>query len=164
VKTLLKLVGGLVVVAVVLLLIARVVGFDPGPTRPGLWMTGEVVTEPVTDWTFALKVPGLTGIQTRQPFFPALAHSVLTTRFVYNRRLYLGSGYPAGIKLPDGRHWNSNVMADPTVRIRIGNKLYDKKLVYVSDPIERDEVCKAYGPMFWSPGFFLHLWRVEPLT
>src|SRR5688572_27483075 len=99
-KTVLKIVGGLVAVAVVLLGLARIFGFDPGPTRPGLWMRGEVATEPVTDWTFAQKVPGLTGIQTYQSFAPWLAHSVLATRFVHNGRLYLGSGYPAGIKLP----------------------------------------------------------------
>ena len=163
-KTVLKLIGGFVVVAVLLVVLARMFGFDPGPTRPGLWMRGELITTPVTDWTFATKVPGLTGIQTHQWFFPPLAHSVLTTRFVYNGHLYVGSGYPAGIKLPDGRHWNRNLQSDSRARIRLGHQMYDGKLIYVTDPVEHDEVCKAYGPMFWSPGFYLHLWRFESTT
>ena len=48
------------------------------------------------------------------------------------------------------------------MRIRIGNKLYDRTLVYLSDPVEREDLLRALGPMFWSPGFYLHVWRVEP--
>ena len=161
-KQLALIVGGLVALLVVFVLTARVVGFNPGATSPGLWLRGEVVNEPVTDWSFAAKTPGLTAIETRQWFFPWLAHSVTTGRFHYKDRLYLASGYPAGIELPDGRHWNRNVLADPHVRIRIGGKLYDRTLVYVTDPVEREEFLRAIGPMFWSPGFFLHVWRVEP--
>ena len=32
---------------------ARVFGFDPTPTRPGLWLSGQLVTEPITDWSSA---------------------------------------------------------------------------------------------------------------
>lgn len=154
--------AGVLMGAIVLLLILRVVGFNPGVTAPGLWLRGEVATTPVTDWSLAKEGVGITNIQTRQWFFPALAHSVTAARFVHKGRLYLASGYPAGIKLPDGRHWNRNVLADPHVRIRIGGKLYDQTLVYLSDPLERDEVLRAWGPMMFAPGFFLHLWRVEP--
>jgi hypothetical protein len=161
-KKLLYSIGGVLVAIVVVLLVLRVTGFNAGPTTPGLWLRGEVVTEPITDWTFLTKDRGLTGIQTRQWFLPILAHSVLTTRFVHEGKLYVGSGYPAGVSLPDGRHWNRNVVADPHVRLMMGGKLYDRKLVYVSDEAERDRVMRAYGPMFFAPGFYLHLWRVEP--
>jgi hypothetical protein len=161
-KKLLGVVGVLLGLVVVALLILRVVGFDAGPTYPGLWLTGEVATEPVTDWSFAQKVGGLTGIQTRQWFMPILAHSVMTTRFIHKGRLYLASGYPAGIKLPDGRHWNRNIASDPRVRLKIGDKLYDRTLVYLTDPVEREEVLRAWGQMMYAPGFYLHLWRVEP--
>jgi hypothetical protein len=86
---------------------------------------------------------------------------VLTTRFVHKGRLYLGSGYPAGIKLPEGRHWNRNLQSDTRARIRISGKLYDGNLVYVTDSVEREEIWREYGPMFWAPGFYLHLWRFE---
>jgi hypothetical protein len=163
-KVLGGLVGGLAVIALVLLGIARVVGFDPGITHPGLWVRGEVVTTPVTDWTFAKKVPGPTAVQTRDSLIPGMAFSVTTSRFVHDGHLYVGSGYPTGIKMPTGRHWNKNILADPVVRIRIGDKLYDGTLVYVSDPLEHDAVLKEYGPQMWAPGFFFHMWRLEPLT
>jgi hypothetical protein len=163
-KTLAWMIGIVVVCLVVAVLGARVFGFNPGPTRPGMWLTGEVVNEPVTDWSFAEKVRGLTAIETRQWFLPMLAHSVTTGRFHNKGRLYFASGYPAGIKLPEGRHWNRNVQSDPHVRIRIGDKLYDGTLVYLTDPVEREDLLRAIGPMFWSPGFFLHVWRFEQGT
>ena len=155
--------GSVVAVLLVLVLLARVVGFNPGLTRPGMWLSGELNTEPVTDWSFAAG-PGLTMLQTRQWFFPWLAHSVTIARFHYQDRLYVGSAYPAGIQMPNGRHWNRNVLADPRVRINIDGTLYDQRLVYVTDTDERDAVHRALGQMFWSPGLLLHLWRVEPLT
>jgi hypothetical protein len=161
-KKLLAVVGVLAGAAALFLVYARVFGFDPGATAPGLWLKGEVVKESVKDWSFAAKTPGLTGIETRQWFLPAIAHSVTATRFHHKGRLYLGSGYPAGIQLPNGRHWNKNLMEHPEVRVRIGGKIYEGTAVYVTDQAEREEIWKAYGPMFWAPGFFLHLWRVEP--
>ena len=162
-KKLLWIAGSVGGVLVLLLLTLRVVGFNPGATSPGLWLTGELVTSPVTEWSFANNVGGLTAVQTRQWFLPALAHSVTITRLVRDGRLYLASGYPAGIELPEGRHWNRNVVNDPRVRIRIGDKLYDRTLVYITDPAELDDVLRAWGPMMFAPGFYLHLWRVEPL-
>lgn len=165
-KLVLTAAGALVAVVAVFLLGARIFGFDPGATAPGLWLRGEVAEEPVTDWSFAdtgfLPSAGLVAVETRQWFAPFIAHSVTTGRFHYEDRLYLASGYPAGIELPNGRHWNRNVLARPSaVRLRIDGTLYDVALTYVTDPIEREEVLRHLGPSFWSPGFFLHLWRVE---
>jgi hypothetical protein len=158
----LTIIGILFGVVVLLLVILRIVGLDPGTTRPGMWLTGELVTKPISDWTFAAKERNF-AVQTRQWFLPILAHSVTATRWHYDGKLYAASLYPAGVKLPDGRHWNRNVLADPRVRIKIGNKLYDRKLVYVTDPAERDPVYRLAGAIHFAPGFFLHLWRVEPL-
>ena len=156
--------GGVVSGLVVLLLVLRVVGFNPGVTSPGLWITGKLVTTPVTDWSFADEIGGLTAVQTRQWFLPILAHSVTTARQVHRGRLYLFSMYPAGVPFPEGRHWNRNVISDPGVRIGIGGKLYDRTLVYLTDPVEREEVLRARGQRAFAPGMYLHLWRVEPLA
>ena len=43
-------VGAIVAVLVVALVVLRVAGLDPNERRAGLWLTGEVVTTPVTDW------------------------------------------------------------------------------------------------------------------
>ena len=164
----LKVLGGTIValalVAVVLLGLARIFGFDPGQYRPGLWLKGEVVTTPVTDWTFAKKARGLTGIQTRDRFIPGLAFSIHGSRFIHNGVMYIGSGYPTGKKMPSERYWNKNIIADPHVRIRIAGKLYDGRLTYLTDPALHDEICKEYGSNLWMPGFYIHLWRFDHLA
>lgn len=166
-KKLLMTVGGLVFLLVLFVVTARAVGIDPGSTRPGMWLSGTVVTEPVTDWSFAEKAPprGMTDLETRQWFLPALAHSVRISRFHNKGKLYILSAYPAGIKLPDGRHWNRNVLADPNVRVRIGGKLYDRKMVFVSDNrAEYDDLMRSAGSLFWSPGMHFEVWRLDPPT
>ncbi len=153
-------VGSLVVALLVFLGYARVFGFNPGRTAPGLWMSGEAAEAPA-NWD-ALDTPGLTGIETRQWFASWLPHSVTATRFHVDGKLYLGSGYPAGIKLPNGRHWNRNLLANPYVRVRISGKIYEGHATYLEDGPERQALIRKYGPMFWSPGFYLHVWRVDP--
>lgn len=159
----LLLVVGVFVVALLLFLgYARVFGFNPSAVAPGLWVKGEEVTDRITDWSFGASVKGLTAVETRQWFAPFIAHSVTTTRFHFKDQMYLASGYPAGIKIPDGRHWNRNVLADPHIRVRLGNKIYPVKLRYVEDGPKRQELLTAFGQMFFAPGFFLHVWQVEP--
>ena len=161
-KKLLAALGVTIGAVLLLLVILRIVGFNPGLTSPGLWLTGDLVTEPITDWSFAAKERGF-AIESRQWFLPMLAHSVTATRWHHKGNLYVASLYPAGVRLPDGRHWNRNILADPRVRLRIGNTLYDRKLVYVTDDVERDGVYRLAGPIHFAPGFRLHLWRVVPL-
>lgn len=124
-----KIAAGVLACLVLALVILRVVGLDPQDRYPGLWLRGELVTTPVTDWTFVENAPGLIGIQTREWFLPILAHSVNTGKYVYKGELYINSAYVAGQQFPYGRHWNRNVMRDPHVRLKIGNK------VVRSDPL-----------------------------
>ena len=165
-KLALGVVGGVCAVLLLFLIYARIFGYDPGLYRPGLWLKGQVVTEPVTDWSFARRVRNA-AIQTHQSFFPLLAHSVTTALFHYKEQLYFISVYPAGLTLPSGRRWNENVKADSRVRIRLvgSDRLYDGNLVYVSDPAERDAVFyKQPGAGSYSlPGMYIHLWRFVPL-
>jgi len=50
--------GSIVAVCLLVALLAlRIVGLDPRERRPGLWLTGEVVTAPVTDWSFTDRYP-----------------------------------------------------------------------------------------------------------
>ena len=157
-------VAGLVLLLVAAVGLARIIGFDPGQFRPGLWMRGEVVTEKVTDWDFARKARGLTGIETKDRFIPGLVFSINGSRFIHKGVMYIGSGYPTGKKMPDERYWNKNIMADPRVRIRIAGKLYDGKLTYLSDPALHDEICREFGTNLWMPGFYIHLWRFDHLA
>ena len=57
-KRALGLVGiGVVVVLVVALVTLRFTGLDPDERRPGLWLRGERVSAPVSDWAFTDRYP-----------------------------------------------------------------------------------------------------------
>jgi hypothetical protein len=135
-KTLLKIVGAILVCLVVVLVVLRITGLDPHDRTPGLWLTGNLVTTPVTDWTFTDGVPNI-KLQTQTWYL--LPHSVTINCLAYKGQLYVSSVYPAGTP----RSWNDNVMRDPHVRIKIGDKVYDRALLLVTDPAERDGVLQA---------------------
>jgi len=161
VKTLLKFVGVILLGLVVLVAVARVTGFEPSARRPGLWLKGELVTTPVTDWSFTDKVQNV-KIQTNSRYL--LPHSVTINCVSYKGQLYLDSFYAAGLTYPHGRSWNENVARDPHVRIKIGNQLYDRTLALVTDPVERDAVNEAkfrkYPDLKLPPGGTIVLFRV----
>ena len=160
-KTLLKFVGVILVGLVMLLAVARVTGFKPSARRPGLWLKGELVTTPVTDWSFTDKIQNV-KIQTNTWYL--LPHSVTINCVSYKGQLYLDSFYAAGLTYPHGRSWNENVARDPHVRIKIGNQLYDRTLALVTDPVERDAVNEAkfrkYPDLKLPPGGTIVLFRV----
>ena len=56
-KTLWKIVGGILVCLVLALLVLRVTGLEPHERIPGLWLKGDLVTTPVDDWSFTDKIP-----------------------------------------------------------------------------------------------------------
>ena len=136
-KTVLKIVGGIVVCLLVALIVLRITGLEPHNTRPGLWLKGDVVTTPVTDWSFTDKYRTL-KLQTNSWY--GLPHSVTITCTAYNRQLYIDSVYGDGGDYPHGRRWNDNVARDPHVRIKVGNQLYDRTLVPVTDPAEIEAI------------------------
>lgn len=106
--------------------------------RPGLWLTGEVVRTPVTDWSFVDKVehPGRSIntvlVESRTPYF--IPHSVRTMPFLRNGVLYIRSHQDRmDLQFPNDKSWTSNVARDPRVRIKIGDKLYEATMVLVAD-------------------------------
>ena len=135
-KMLLKIAGGILVCLALLLVVLRITGLNPQGNIPGLWLTGDLVTTPVTDWSFLDKVPNI-KIQTQSLFL--LPHSVTINCLAYNGQFYVSSTRPAG----ERRSWDENVMRDPHVRIKIGDKLYDRTLVLVTDPAEKDAVVQV---------------------
>src|ERR1700761_6816692 len=136
-----KIVGSTVIVLAAVLLVLSVTGFEPKdcpPTdrsfsckMPGLWLKGEPVTTPVTDWSFTDQIPQI-KIQTETPFL--LPHSVTIWCAVYNGNLYVTSYR--------GRQWVENIVRDPQVRLKIGDKVFDRTLSIVDDPAEKAAVLQ----------------------
>ena len=164
-RILLKTVGVIVVCIVVLLVVFRITGLNPSQRRPGLWLTGELVTTPVADWSFTDQVPNL-KIQTNTWY--GIPHSVTINCVSYKGQLYLDSFYAAGLTYPHGRSWNENVARDPHVRLKIGDKLYDRTLVLVTDPAETAAVNaakeKKYPTLKLPPGGTIVLFHVVDNT
>jgi hypothetical protein len=156
-KTLLKTVGVILLCLIVLLVVLRITGFGPHDRIPGLWLKGDVVTTPVTDWSFTDKIP-VVQIQTQTWYL--LPHSVNINCLDYNGQLYLVSVYPAGTT----HTWNDNVMRDPHVRLKIGDQIYDRTLSLVADQAEQEGVLetrhKKYPQLRIPPNPTIHVFHV----
>ena len=160
-KTLLKVVGVILVCLFLLLVVARISGLEPTTSRPGLWLKGDLVTTPVADWSFTDQIQNV-EIQTNSRYL--LPHSVTIDCVSNKGQLYLFSFYAAGLTYPHGRRWNENVARDPHVRIKIADKLYDRTLVLATDPAEQEAVheatLKKYADLKLPPGGMIVLFHV----
>ena len=140
-KRLLVVVGSILVVGLILaIVVLRVVGLDPKERRPGLWLSGSVVTAPVTDWSFTDKYPTI-SVETRTWY--GIPHSVTTSCVSHDGRLYLTSVYREGAQFPGDKFWNRNMARDPRVRLKIGDQLYDRTLSVVTDAAERQAILQS---------------------
>jgi hypothetical protein len=152
-KTIAKVAGiALLLIVGGALVSLRLLGYEPSDQRPGLWLTGERVTEPVTDWAFTedhLEI----FVQTRTPYL--IPHSITTYCAFYDGDLYLFSAYYQGGVFPEERGWNRNVMRDPRVRLKIGDRVFDQTVSHVTDAETREAVhasAVAKYRQWTSPG------------
>jgi len=156
-KRLLKSLGIIVVCLILILIVLRITGFGPHARTPGLWLKGNVVATPVTDWSFTDKIP-VVQLQTETSYM--LPHSVNINCLNYNGELYLVSVYPAGT----AHTWNDNVMRDPHVRLKIGDDIYDRTVALVTDPAEQEGVLQArhnkYPQLKVPPNSTIHVFHV----
>ena len=142
------------------LLILRVTGLDPEymdytteeynqrgrMTLPGLWLSGEVVREPVTDWSWVSDVShpqrGNTIMLETRTWY-GIPYSVTIQPTPRGDRLYIGgSARDARLEreFPDYKQWWANVERDPRVRLKINGKIYEMTAALVSDPVELAEI------------------------
>ena len=154
---------GILVVLAVTLTSLRIFGFEPSDLRPGLWVTGELITEPVSDWSFTNQL-GEIFVQTNTRY--GIPHSVTVYCAEYAGDFYLFSAYYGGGNFPDMRSWNQNVLRDPRVRLKIGDRLFDQTLSHVDNESIRAPVHQAFVdkyPEWTSPGIEnVHIFLVEP--
>ena len=120
----------MVLVVVLVLVILRVTGLNPRGARSGFWLSGNLITVPVTDWSFADSYPTI-EVQTKTRYL--IPHSVTIWCVSYEKNLYLQAF---------GRTWKQNVARDPHVRIKIGNQLYDETVTPITDTSEFSGVAQ----------------------
>jgi hypothetical protein len=154
-RTFLRTLGVIVVCLILVLVVLSITGWGPHNRTPGLWLKGNVVTTPVTDWSFTDSIP-VVQLQTRSWYL--LPHSVNINCLNYNGQLYLVSVFPASA-------WNANVQRDPHVRLKIGDNVYERTVMLVTDPAEQQGVMEArhakYPQLKVPPGAAVHIFHVE---
>ena len=122
---------------------------DPQDRRPGLWLSGEVVEGEVDDWSFSEAFAEI-AVETRTWY--GIPHSVTTVCAARGEHLYVPSLYREGGSFPDARFWNLNVVRDPRVRVRIGERIYERRAVRVEAAGEMGRILEAFAAKypFWQ--------------
>ena len=88
----------------------------------GRQLTGTVVSQPVTDWSFSDEHQ-LIAIETR----PAAPHSVTAVCFTHEGALYVPAQGGAA------KSWPHYAVSDPRVRVKIGDDIYPATATRVTD-------------------------------
>jgi hypothetical protein len=117
---------------VTLLVLTATGCLDPKDRRPGLGLSGEVVSDAISDWSFSDDHPEI-FLETKTWYM--IPHSVTTVCAAVGDKLYVPTLYYQGGEWPD-KVWNANVEADPRVRLQIGDKIYEREARVVEDPAE----------------------------
>ena len=96
----------------------------PSDERPGLRLPGEVHPQAVESWAFT-EESGEIFIETVTSYW--IPHSVTAWCVTVGNELYVYAEYA------DKKRWVANVARNPNVRLKINGKVYEQKLVPVTD-------------------------------
>ena len=115
-------------------------------TLPGLWLSGEVVKEPIENWDWVLDVAhperGNTIMVETQTWY-GIPYSVTILPTPRGDKLYIGgSARDARLEqdFPNYKQWWANVERDPRVKLKIDGKIYEMTAVLINDPVELSEI------------------------
>jgi hypothetical protein len=143
----------------------------------GFWVTGNPVTAPVADWSFTDAIQSVL-VETRTWYL--IRHVVRTFIARNDAQLYLFSEYfpPAPGQpdlrddFPQARFWNSMVVRDPRIRVKIGNRVFQMRAYPITSENERAAALQAFFTKYpdvrkqqalpESRRPRLHFFRLEP--
>ena len=97
---------------------------EPSDERTGFGLSGEVHQQAVEDWSFTEDTDEI-FIETVTSYW--IPHSVTIWCVTVGNELYVAADDA------DKKSWVANVARDPNVRLKIGDKVYEQKLVPVTD-------------------------------
>ncbi|TDJ22413.1 MAG: DUF385 domain-containing protein [Gammaproteobacteria bacterium] len=110
---------------------------EPQDRRPGLWLSGQAAGAPA-DWTF-VNEPREVFLETH-PWY-GIPHSVTVVVAEANGKVFVPSIYDEDLPFPGTKRWNTNIAADPNVRLKVGDAIYEM----TARPAANDEE--------WQEGF-----------
>ena len=141
-KLALKIVAGIVACLVLALMVLSVTGLEPQGDRPGLWINGLADAAPVNDWAY---IDQIREIKVQTNTWYGLPHSVTTWCVAQDGQLYLATSGATT------RSWPRNVARDPHVRLKIGDRVFDRVLQVVTDPAEKEAVLRTRAKKYSQP-------------
>ncbi len=115
---------------------------DPADRRPGLWLSGETVVEPVTDWRFTDDHAEI-FLETRAPLGLRQSNTIACAQA--NGELYVGA------RDPRTKRWVKNVANTPEARIEVDDRLYEVRLEALDDPDDVKAAYLAYAAKYGWP-------------
>ncbi len=108
----------------ILIALTAACSIDPSDERPGLGLSGEVHQQGVEDWLFTSDADEI-FIETVTSYW--IPHSVTAWCVIVEDELYISADDA------DKKSWVANVARDPDVRLKIAGKVYEQKLVPITD-------------------------------
>lgn len=116
--------------------------FEPAERRTGTWLSGDVVTEPMSDWSF---VNEHREILIETPTWYGIPHSLTILCASSGGRFFVGA------RNPTEKRWVANVGRNPEVRVKIDGRLYPVRLSTLEGDTERTAVRAAYAAKYDWP-------------
>ena len=135
-------------VVVVVYLGLILVPVDPVERRPGMGLSGDLASAQDTDWSF---LDGRTQAWLEMHTWYVIPHSITVSAWADDGVLYVGC------RACDTKVWPKHVARDDQVRIKIGDELYERRAVRITDPAEREKIMGERGA---RPGYAL--FRLDP--
>ncbi len=129
-----KVLIGLVVLLLLIYAGALAIPVDPQEQRPGTRLSGTLVNDTDPDWSF-MQPQQKVWVQTNTWYL--VPHSITTISFVVDGELYIPCGWC------ETKRWPKLVAADPNVTVKVGDNLYRRTAVKVTDETFKERVLRS---------------------
>ena len=144
-----KRIALIVVVIVIVIYVGLIlVPMDPVERRPGMGLGGDLAPAQETDWSF---LEGRTQAWLEMHTWYLIPHSITVSVWADDGILYVGC------RACDTKVWPKHVARDDQVRLKIGEVIYERRAIRITDPAERGKIM---GGRDVGPGYAL--FRLDP--
>jgi hypothetical protein len=129
-------------------LLLLLVACEPQDRRPGLWLSGETAVTPA-DWSFVNDTQEV-FLETH-PWY-GIAHSITVVVAEADGKVFVPSIYEEDLPFPGTKRWNTIIAADPNVRLKVGDAIYEMTARLAADDEEHQQGFAALAAKydFWQ--------------